>query len=537
MTTRNKILAVLFYALAAAFVLAQGCGGSSGGTGPTLGPVEDPIQTTHGPITGLVSGGVKIYKGVPYAAPPVGNLRWRPPQAPTAWTDPLNCTAYGAACPQGNSAINGSVPEVMDEDCLYLNVWTPAEFENEALPVMVWIHGGGFIQGAGSEDYYEATELAGNQNVVVVTINYRLGIFGFFAHPELSAEQPDNLSGNYGIRDQISALKWVRDNAVRFGGDPNNVTIFGESAGGVSVTVLMASPEARGLFHRAVCQSAGASKGLLKLKEPTGSNPSMEQKWVDWAEQLDIYGTNGALLELRALSWQTLVEWDNMDIVLPGSTSSQTICIDGKYITEDPVDTFAAGEEAPVPLMIGTTENEGSMFAAKTPINTVLALQVALALTLGENASDAMELYDVQTDDDARRAWREILTDGFVYSARRTLRLHAAAGNAVYKYHFARATNVMNVLTLGSYHGCEIPYLFGTFSTAAMGYGSVDYDLSAKMMQYWGNFARTGDPGVAGLVTWNAYNETTDNHLNLDDDITEGYDLRKPYCDFLEELE
>lgn len=240
---------------------------------PALAVLPQPVQTTSGPITGTPLNDVLVFKGIPYAKPPVGPLRWRAPVPPEPWDQPRAMTDYGPSCPQPRASMGGwdrhVFPIHQSEDCLYLNVWTPAKAPSDRLPVMVWIHGGGFVQGSGSMRFYDGQNLA-RRGVVVVTLNYRLGPFGFFNHPALQTESDDGSAGNYGLRDQIAALKWIQDNIAALGGDPGNVTIFGESAGGVSVATLMTSPPAQGLFHKAIAQSGAVPQRVPNLQTSQG---------------------------------------------------------------------------------------------------------------------------------------------------------------------------------------------------------------------------------------------------------------------------
>lgn len=246
-------------------------------TAPAIG-IEDPVKTESGLVSGLAagpSGEVRVYRGIPFAAPPVGPLRWKPPQPANSWDGVRECTRFGPWCPQPRPFVAFESGQIQSEDCLYLNVWTAARSAGDRLPVMFWIHGGGFTTGSGAMASYDGTALA-RQGVVVVTINYRLGPFGYLAHPLLSRESPQGVSGNYGHLDQIAALHWVRKNIAAFGGDPGCVTIFGESAGAMSVCRLMVSPLARGLFHRAIAQSGGAHGRNRHLREPRGLLAPME---------------------------------------------------------------------------------------------------------------------------------------------------------------------------------------------------------------------------------------------------------------------
>ena len=497
--------------------------------------VEDPVVITSGPITGTLNDGVRAYKGIPYAAPPVGNLRWKPPRAPQSWTDPRACTEFGPSCPQHEDDVLGSVVEEMDEDCLYLNVWTPAQYEGDSLPVMFWIHGGGLILGSGTHPNTDGERLARENGVLVVTINYRLGVFGFLAHPELSEEDPNGVSGNYGIKDQIFALQWVRDNIRRFGGNPGNVTVFGESAGGVSVCTLMASPRARGLFHRAIVQSASAAPRLPLMAEDTPEFESAQTRGLAFAEGMGITGTDGALAELRAKTLEELLAADETRVVFPGANCT-LVCVDGRVLTAAPLEVFRAGDQAAVPLIVGSNRDEGSVYRTKLNVRTAARLDLYLTLLYGEEAADElMTLYEVVTDEDADRAFVQMLTDGFILASRRTIAAHVASGNPGYCYHFTRSLPLWDVLGLGAFHGCEIAYVFGNLRETS-GYTDVDQAVSGAMRVYWSRMAATGNPNGGGSFNWPLYTNETKQHLVIDEELSLGADLRGPYLDFWESL-
>ncbi|MHC4915871.1 MAG: carboxylesterase/lipase family protein, partial [Planctomycetota bacterium] len=497
--------------------------------------VEDPVVITSGPITGALNDGVRVYRGIPYAAPPVGELRWKPPRAPQSWTDPRACTEFGPSCPQHEDEALGSVVEEMDEDCLYLNVWTPAEYEGDSLPVMFWIHGGGLILGSGTHPNYDGERLARENRVVVVTINYRLGVFGFFAHPELSEEDPDGVSGNYGVKDQIFALQWVRDNIRRFGGDPGNVTVFGESAGGVSTCTLMASPLARGLFHRAIVQSASAAPALPRMAEDTPEFESAQTRGIAFAESMEITGTDGALEQLRGKTWEELLAADETRVTIPGANSTLT-CIDGRVLTASPLDVFRAGEQAAIPLIIGTNRDEGTIYRNKLNVKTVALLDLFLTVLYGSDTADeVMTLYGVVTDEDAEQAFLQILTDGFIRASRRTLQAHVASGNPGYYYHFTRSLPLWDLLGLGAFHGCEIAYVFGNLKETS-GYTDADQAISERVRGYWSRLAATGNPNGDGAFDWPLYANEEKQHLVIDEELSIGADLRGAYVDFWESL-
>lgn len=484
------------------------------------------VETAHGPVTGTLFEGITAFRGIPYAAPPVGNLRWRSPQPPRRWREPLAATTLPPSCPQNRSALT-PLPDNYSEDCLYLNVWTPAANQPQARqPVMVWIHGGGFQQGGSGQAIYNGQALA-KAGVVVVTINYRVGLFGFLAHPALTAESPEQVSGNYGLRDQIFALQWVRANIANFGGNPDNVTIFGESAGGTSVYVLMTSPLARGLFHRAIAQSASVPSRMASRSE-------RERGGVELARKLGIAEGPEALAKLRAVSVADLLAQGPHDLPFPGSGPRQLLCVDGQVLTESPEVTFAAGRQAPVPLMAGTTADEGTIWAYKSP-PTARRLQALLATTFRGQLAEARRVYPAETDEQARESYAQLLGDGFVWGTRRAVRYQSALLPQVYLYQFARRGPLAQRSGLGAFHGSEIPYIFRSFQSL-IALPAEDDQLSQTMLRYWVRFADTGDPNGDGTPRWPTYEATGDHHLVLDSPITTSSGLRREACDLRDKI-
>ncbi|NPV48577.1 MAG: carboxylesterase family protein [Armatimonadetes bacterium] len=494
---------------------------------PVLCAAEPPpctVTIATGPITGLTEGDVDVYRGIPYAAPPVGALRWRPPQSVAPWTTPRACTAFGPSCPQKEDKLLVT-PGPFSEDCLYLNVWTAAE-AGDRRPVMFWIHGGGFIQGGAAQTVYDGATLA-REGVVVVTINYRLGPYGFLAHPALAAEAGDGTSGNYGLMDQIAALRWVRDNIAQFGGDPGNVTIFGESAGAVSVNLLLCSPLARGLFHRAIAQSGA-------VPESIPDQQAAKERGLKYAAKLGITGSGPeALAQLRAKSSEELLAAFASTIPLPGSGNLDCLCVDGRVLTELPGETFAAGRQAAVPYMAGTNRDEGTLFLRNLPIGTVAGYQAGLRALFGDRATDVAAMYPVTTDTEVPAAVAAILGDAFVSGARRAVRWMAAVQPRTYLYHFTRTNALSDRLGLGCFHGLEIPYVFGS---GIIRMAPRERELSARMIGYWKRFAATGDPNGEDAVAWPTYTQAADQHLELNLPPRVGSGLRREQCDFRDSL-
>jgi para-nitrobenzyl esterase len=385
---------------------------------------------------------------------------------------------------------------------------------------MFFIHGGGFVQGGAAQKTYDGSALA-RRGVVVVTINYRLGPFGFLCHPALSASSPTKTSGNYGLLDQIAALRWVRDNIACFGGDPDCVTVFGESAGAVSINLLMCSPLARGLFHRAIAESGAVPLGLP-------DKTRAEDRGMKYAAQLGITGTGPeALAQLRAKSACDLLSASRKSSPMPGSGNVDCLCVDGHVLTEPPAETFAAGRQAPVPYLTGTNADEGTLFLRNIPLRTVRAYQATVRALFREQAEVVWGLYPAETDDQVPVALAELLGDAFVCGARTAVRHMAPVQPHTYLYHFTRENSLTQRIGLGCFHGFELAYVFGTLSVA----GPEDRALTDTVIGYWTRFAATGDPNGPDAVAWPPYTAATDQHLVLDAPVTVGAHLRQQQCD------
>ncbi|WP_293676267.1 carboxylesterase family protein [uncultured Phenylobacterium sp.] len=464
-------------AIAAGLMLAAATGSAQAG---------DTVKVAQGTIHGATDGSVTSFKGVPFAAPPVGDLRWKPPTSPAAWSGVREATRFGPACMQMTRARAGAPPMEQSEDCLSLNVWTPATAKPGAkLPVMVWIHGGAFILGTGGTPFYDGTHFA-ERGAVMVTVNYRLGRLGFFAHPAISAE--GGPLGSYGLMDNIAALKWVKANIAQFGGAPGNVTIFGESAGGILVNFLMAAPDARGLFQKAISQSGfGRSNGVpIRGEGRTG-----EGMGGAYAIKAGITGSGPeAAKALRALSAQQLSEPVSglTDPAIPSPI------VDGVLLKEGPELAFAGGRQAKVPYIAGGTSYEASLFpqAAQAP-DIFLARAGALKDQL-------LAAYG----GDKAAAANDLMTESMVTEPDRYLaRLHAKAGQKAWLYHFSYLPAAQRGKVHGLAHGGEIAYVFGNLPTAPVVMGPVtipaataeDRQVSDAAITSWVNFARTGDPG------------------------------------------
>jgi para-nitrobenzyl esterase len=452
------------------------------------------VKTKSGKVAGKAEGPVRAFLGIPYAAPPVGALRWKPPMPAAKWKGVRQATEFGSHCMQPTIYKDMIFRDPgISEDCLTLNVWTPAADKKAKLPVMVWIFGGGFLAGGTSEPRQDGTNLAKN-GVVVVSMNYRLGIFGFFAHPELTAESPNKASGNYGLMDQTAAIRWVHDNIAAFGGDPAKVTIFGESAGSFSVSSQMASPLAKGLFIRAIGESGGAfSSGGLPYK----TLAEAEAQGADFGKTVLSATT---IAQLRALPAQQV-----LDAKAPAGVRFSPD-VDGYFLPEGVPAIFAAKKQNDVSLLAGWNRDEGGI-DEKT---TVASFQADLEKRFGVQAPDALRVYAAGSDTEAVRSAADLAGDRFIaFSTWKWLEAAVADGTQpVYRYRFDWVTpaDPNHPGGIAAYHSSEIPYVFGALDLMT-GYAwkPEDYKTSELMQKYWTNFAKTGDPNGDGLAKWPTY--------------------------------
>ena len=492
LSVRARPRSVLAPLAGAALVVAVGAGSALA-----------QVKTTAGMLEGTAAddGRLRVFKGVPYAAPPVGPLRWKAPQPVAAWTGTRKADSFGAQCHQ--PPIFGDIvfDRPASEDCLYLNLWTPAKEATAGLPVMVWIHGGGYQAGASHEPRHDGVRLA-NNGVVLVTINYRLGVFGFFAHPALSSDDPRGTSGNYGLLDMIAALQWVRDNVAAFGGNPGNVTIFGESAGSFAVSTLMAAPQARGLFHKVIGES-GAPFGPTLSLAPRQAAEGNGEKFAaaigaQTAEALRAKAPEEVLA--AAAKWQ------------PWFAPS----IDGLVLTEPVAATFAAGRQAKVPLLAGWNADEGRggvVLGKERP--TAASFTEQTRKRFGAGADLLLKVYPAGTDAEALESAAALAGDLFIgYGTWKWIEAQRASGDVpVYRYLFSRKIPVPAGHTqngrpataedIGARHAGEIEYVFGTLDTVkGVTWTDADRRLSGAIGRYWTNFARTADPNGSGLPAW-----------------------------------
>jgi len=477
----------------------------------------DRVKIASGMVEGTVNSdsSVRIFRGIPFAAPPVGDLRWRPPQPVQPWSGVRKAVEFGPRCVQGN--VFGDIitrgPQ-MNEDCLTLTVWAPAHPGSERLPVYLWFYGGGFAAGSSDEPRYDGESFA-KQGIVVVEPNYRLGVFGFLAHPELTAESPHKASGNYGLLDQVAALEWVRQNIAAFGGDPHQVTIGGESAGSLSVSALMASPLSRDLFHQAVGES-GAFFGQVGGRGPL-SLAEAEKQGTDFAASLG--GKN--LAALRSMS--------AADLLSAASKRSGGFgfwpIVDGYFLPSDVPSIFAQGKQSHVPLLAGWNADEVrmSVLMAKEKPNAK-TFPEQLRKQFGPNADAALKVYGAATDEEAFRSAGDLASDQFIiFGTWKWMEAQASAGSPVYRYQFDRTVPIPDAMkmtglkTFGAAHAAELEYVFTMLDSKKADWQPEDYQVAKTMNVYWANFIKTGDPNGSGLAKWPEFGKTHQvMHLNVE---------------------
>lgn len=508
-------------------------------------PATQPkVHTAYGTINGVTTVDVTSFKGIPYAAPPVGEYRWRPPQPLRPWQGEFNATDFGPNAAQGGwPREEGKIANGSSEDCLYLNIWLPAGTPaNAQLPVMIWIHGGGFVGGTGAEATVSGEEFA-RQGVVLITFNYRLGRLGHFAFPALSKEHPEEPKGSYAYMDQIAALEWVKNNIAAFGGNPENVTIFGESAGGVSVQSLLTIPAANGLFHKAVIESGGGRDGVLTGRpiREENANPyypvSAETIGINFARKHGITGTDAdALAKLRALSVEEIVD-GGMEIYgeenLPIYSGP---ILDGKLVIETAEAAYKAGRTPKVPIIIGSN-------SAEVPGGFINAPDKESLLSIfGKWRSEAIAAYDPQGTTDFAKLMTMVTTDKvWAEPARFTADAFVKNNTPAYIYLFSYVPVSMQERSPnGASHASEIAYVFNNLHAR---WGSetataTDKEVARMMNQYWANFAKTGNPNGTGLPEWPLYHPQSNKLLEfkLDGTAVGIPDPKKSRLDVIEKV-
>lgn len=482
--------------LVSAALAVAACGASAPTTKAENAPV---VSAPAGAVAGVAEDGLHVFKGIPYAQAPVGDLRWKPPAPLAAWSGEKLANAFGPACIQPPSVgVSVYTQELgaTSEDCLTLNVWTPAN-ANKA-PVFVWIHGGALVSGSSKEKLYDGAKLA-ERGVVVVSINYRLGVLGYLAHPGLSAESADGVSGNYGLLDQVAALKWVQQNIGAFGGDPANVTIAGESAGGLSVMYLMASPKAKGLFAKAIAQSA-YMVSTPELKATKFGSPGAEQVGTIVSAKLKA----ADVAAMRAIDAQTVTNTAAMAGFAPFGV------VDGKILTRQLVETFDLGEQARVPLLAGFNSGEIRSLTVLAPPKPASA--AVYETTIRDRYGDLAELFlKLYPSDHLQESIYATTRDAlYGWTAERLARKQTAVGAPAYLYLFDHGYPEADAANLHAFHASELPYMFGTMKRTPPYWpkipsSGVETDLSGAMLDYWTSFAKTGQPVSANAAAWPAY--------------------------------
>lgn len=455
-------------------------------------PLSTIVATDAGKVEGIQENGFISFKGIPFAAPPVGDLRWKEPQPVTPWGGIFKADSFGPACPQPQNLRQ-------NEDCLYLNVWTPAKLASEKLPVMVWIHGGGFSMGAPLEPTYFGEKLT-QKGVIYMSVTYRLGPLGFLAHPELSTESPNNVSGNYGLLDMIAALKWVQKNIAAFGGDPARVTIFGESAGGAAVSILCASPLAKGLFRGAICESGGNFSPIDSSSMLAGA----EKSGLEFMKRM---GAN-SIADLRKMDVQQF-----FNDSLRGRYGFRPN-VDGYVLTGDQYKLYEAGQYNDVDVIIGSNSDEGGMFV-RGPVEPE-TYKNGVKARYGDFADKFLKAFPGDTKEQAAFSSADMTRDqAFGWASWTWGRLQSRTGKSkVFIYYFEQKQPEMPNMPFklrGAPHAAEIKYVLQNIDEKR--YGAEDIKLSETMATYWTNFAKTGDPNGENVPVWNAFTEQNPGYM------------------------
>lgn len=475
----------------------------------------DEVQLRKGRATGVVlPSGVFAYCGVPYASPPLGDIRWKPPQPIEPWEGVRSLISRRQRCPEPGL----SNPAKTSEDCLYLDIWTPSDFKERNLPVMVWLRGGG-----------DGSRLA-EGGAVVVSVSYRTGPLGFLAHPALSAESDNGVSGNYGLLDQIAALRWIQLNISALGGDPDRVTLFGESAGGVSICKLMVSPLARGLFHRAIMQSGGPLDIRYVLPWADGLLSESEEDGLALAAGLGHGSPDSVLARLRSLTTDELFRLTGTTLGPFNEGLRFGPVIDGWVLPKDSMALFSQGRHADVPVIVGFNADEGSIFAKDMDVETYRNWVHRMC---PDSADELLDLFPVVKESDVRASFDKLYTAMvFAYPARYVARSMESKASPAWLYHFTRVPSGPAARN-GASHGLDIPYVFGHLSKRA-GFREPDHLLSAAIRQYWLTFANCGDPNSSGLPYWPPYDKDSDRYIEFGDEVIVKEGLYREACEAME---
>lgn len=507
---------------------------------------DSRVFTAAGVIEGeRGSDGIGVFRGVRFAEAPVGNRRWRNPDPVTPFSGVVPARQFGPNCFQIASEflVDTTLTQNLSQDCLTLNVWTPTANASANLPVMVWIHGGGNNTGSGSQASFDGSDLARQENVVVVTLNYRLGPMGYLAHRLLNAETPAGTSGNFGLRDQVLALRWVESNIARFGGNPGLVTIFGESAGGVNVCNLIASPLATGLFDRAIIQSGSCRDSLPLLTGATAREPQSAIALGDRAAALlgcstvaDVLGCMRAVPVARLYQLLAPATGEFFSGGAQGASADvYGPIVDGIVLPQTPAARIASGAQNVTPVLLGSNNNEAALFRSATIVlaGTLSTYQATVARLFGANAPRILAAYPAANDAQALPAFERLFTDlNFTCPARAAARAVSRFSGPVWLYEFNRFPPALQ--NLGAFHGLEIGYVFGTLNPQT--FQAADTSLSNAMQGYWAQFARAGNPNGGGRVAWPGFTVAGDANLTLASTIASASGLRRTECDLLESL-
>lgn len=496
----------------------------------------DTVKTESGVLAGTLSSdsSVRIFRSVPFAAAPVGDLRWKPPLPVAHWTGVRKATEFGAHCMQaqvfGDIIFRG---KEMSEDCLNLTVWAPAKPASNRLPVYVWFYGGGFAAGGEDEPRYDGESFA-RQGIVVVNVNYRLGAFGFLAHPELTKESPHHASGNYGLLDQVAALEWVKKNIAAFGGDPRRITIGGESAGSLSVSALMASPLSRDLFQQAIGES-GAFFGAV------GGNrvPPLSESEAQGLKFQNLAGA-ASLADLRAKSAANILAVASK----PNSGVSFWPIVDGYFLPAEPQQIYAGRKQSHVPMLAGWNADEVRMMVLLAPAKpNAKTFADQLRQQFQDKSEAAAKLYPASTDAEAMQSAGDLASDNFiVYGTWKWIDEQAKTGKPVYRFEFDKtvpipeAQKATGFKTLGSPHASELEYVFRMLESKKADWQPDDQKVAETMNQYWGNFIRTGDPNGPGMAKWPDFGKTHE-VMHLDVESHAALEQHRDRYEFLEALQ